>query len=163
MNSSSRASSFAILDATPIDQSECEPHDLGELHEVPEFLRSMVDSLSVNISVLDDKGVIRLVNQAWRNFALENQYGGQSAGLGTNYLDLCTTAVGSCSDEAPTVARGIRDVLMGKTGEFRTEYPCHSPEEERWFVVRVTRFNFDNRVWLVVAHENVTVVWLENQ
>jgi PAS domain S-box-containing protein len=54
------------------------------------------------------------------------------------------------------VAIGIRAVMAGQQAEFHLEYPCHSSQERRWFVVRVTRFAGDRPVRVVVAHENIT-------
>lgn len=36
------------------------------------------------------------------------------------------------------------------------EYPCHSPDEQRWYNVRVTRFDIDHSVRIVVTHDNIT-------
>ncbi len=36
------------------------------------------------------------------------------------------------------------------------EYPCASPTERRWFVVRVRRVAEGNLPMAVVAHENIT-------
>jgi PAS domain S-box-containing protein len=54
------------------------------------------------------------------------------------------------------VAGGIRAVMHGRQVEFVLEYPCHSPEERRWFVMRVTRFPGEGPVRVVIAHENIT-------
>ena len=40
--------------------------------------------------------------------------------------------------------------------QFQMEYPCHSPAEERWFAMYVTRFESSQGVRVVVAHENIT-------
>jgi signal transduction histidine kinase len=39
---------------------------------------------------------------------------------------------------AAEVAAGVRAVLDGTRDEFRTEYPCHAPDRERWFLLSVT-------------------------
>jgi signal transduction histidine kinase len=58
--------------------------------------------------------------------------------------------------EAAAVVCGIRAVMANQQSEFRLEYPCHSPREQRWFLMRVTRFGEEGPVRLVVAHENIT-------
>jgi PAS domain S-box-containing protein len=40
--------------------------------------------------------------------------------------------------------------------EFTFEYPCHSPLEQRWFALRVTRFADAHPVRTLVAHEDIT-------
>ena len=52
-------------------------------------------------------------------------------------------ASGDCADEAGEAAAGIRAVLAGETELFSLEYPCHAPDQKRWFNLRVTRFPGD--------------------
>jgi diguanylate cyclase (GGDEF)-like protein len=110
-----------------------------------------------------------MVNKAWRTFAARNPLPGPDAlthacdiaqnphkGVGTNYLEVCDGATGSCAADAFAVAAGIRSVIRGDCSTFILEYPCHSPTEPLWFLVRVSRFDGDGPIRLVVAHENVT-------
>jgi len=120
------------------------------------LLQSTLDALSASIAILDETGVILGVNLGWKNFALKNNFGGQSLGVGLNYLELCESATGTNAEEGVPVATGIRAVMANQLVEFHREYPCHSPEEQRWFRVRVTRFAGAGPVRLVVAHENIT-------
>ncbi|MEO6321435.1 MAG: PAS domain-containing protein, partial [Polaromonas sp.] len=111
------------------------------LCESQRFLRSSLDALSGHLVVLDEAGTILEVNQAWRRFALENQ--AASAGVGVNYLQHCgqhcqQSLLQGC--ETPAYFTGIKDVIAGRRTRFELEYPCHSPTEQRWFVMRVTRF-----------------------
>ena len=50
---------------------------------------------------------------------------------------------------------GIQEVLDGKRALFEFEYPCHSPDEKRWFVLRATPLG-DGQEGAVVAHINIT-------
>jgi PAS domain S-box-containing protein len=127
------------------------------------FARSTVDALTAHIAILDADGTILAVNRAWEEFAAANAAGqaGTTAladpfGVGANYLAVCDSASGSCGSEAPAVAAGIRAVLGGEQDVFSLEYPCHSPAEQRWFQVRVSRFAGDGPTRVVVAHEDVT-------
>src|SRR5918993_3131733 len=125
------------------------------LCESEPFARSVLDSLSANIVVLDESGTIVFVNRAWREFARANAADGNVA-EDANYLQVCESAVELGSKEAAAFAQGIRSVLSGQREEFALEYPCHSPTEQRWFVGRVTRFPSGGPARAVVAHENVT-------
>ena len=125
------------------------------LLESKRFLQSTLNALSSHITILDEQGTIVEVNAAWHRFGQENQVRG-SGGRGDNYLQVCRSATGHSCEEAPAVASGIRDVMAGRKTEFHLEYPCHSPSERRWFIVRITRFDGDGPVRLVVAHENIT-------
>ena len=53
------------------------------------------------------------------------------------------------------MAAGIRAVMQGELSEFTLEYPCHSPSEQRWFMVRVTRFAGDSGN-CVITHTNIS-------
>ena len=120
------------------------------------FLKSTLDALSSHIAILDEHGTILEVNAAWHRFACENKFQGDHHGVGENYLKVCDSVSGPGSESASAVAGGIRAVIAGQTGEFRLEYPCHSPHQQRWFVVRVTRFVGEGRLRVVVAHENIS-------
>ncbi len=126
-----------------------------KLSEAHEFLHSSIDALSSHIAVLDENGVILAVNDAWRRFADENQYHGHNYGVGSNYVEDSVPGFGGCW-EGKIVAKGLLDVLERRQSRFEIEYPCHSPTEERWFVMRVTRFKSPGPMRVVVSHEDVT-------
>ena len=119
------------------------------------FLRSALDALSSCIAILDEQGAIIEVNAAWNNFAI-NDPNQNNRGVGANYLRICQEATGVSSEEAADVAVGIAGVIAGTMKEFQLEYPCHAPNVQRWFVVRVTRFAGEGPVRVVVAHERIT-------
>ena len=128
------------------------------LRESEAFLRSTLDALSANIAILDKDGVITAVNTAWREFAQANAQDHKSCSAGTNYLKVCDEAKGEDAALAAAFAAGIRAVLQGRSDSFEMEYPCHSPDEKRWFIGRVTRFDRDSQPRVVIAHENVSAV-----
>ena len=117
------------------------------------FAGAAFDALSAIIAILDDRGVILAVNEAWRTFAREN---GGDDDVGVNYLSVCEAALGADRRDAQQIAVGIRAVLAGQETLFELEYPCHSPTEQRFFVARVTAFEQDGARFALVAHENIT-------
>lgn len=82
------------------------------------------------------------------------------SGPGTNYLEVCRVD-GEVSDAgyAGRAAEGLRAVLAGRLTQFTMEYPCHSPTEERWFVMHVRPLIGELR-GAVVSHVNVTA-WVQ--
>jgi len=125
--------------------------------EAERYIQAALDALSAHIALLDEHGTIVAVNQAWRDFADRNGLPHSSHyGLGSNYLEVCDKASWDGAVEAPLVALGLRDIIRGTLDSFELEYPCHSPTEERWFVTRVSRFEWYNHKRLIVAHQNVT-------
>jgi PAS domain S-box-containing protein len=120
------------------------------------FLQSTVDSLADNIAILDEEGTILAVNDSWRRFGQENGLAWGDGGLGRNYLAVADSSAGKSSGLASEAARGIRAVIGGELDQFSIEYPCHRPGEQRWFVMRVTRFELAGSVRAVILHENIT-------
>ncbi|MCC7419973.1 MAG: diguanylate cyclase [Planctomycetaceae bacterium] len=118
-----------------------------------DLLRHTLNSLKSHIAVLDQGGTILFTNQAWRAFALKNDLSPDSCGAGTNYLQACQDALG---EEARAAVHGIRAVISGAEPDFYLEYPCHSPTDQRWFSMRVTRFEINGSIGIVVAHDNIT-------
>ncbi|MBS1812340.1 MAG: response regulator [Acidobacteria bacterium] len=119
--------------------------------------QAILDSLPEHIAVLDKTGKIMAINKAWQDFALANGIGPEElhGTIGTNYLDVCEAATGDCSEEAAIVCDGIRSVLKGIVDHFRLEYPCHSPTEQRWFLLQVTPLVHIGG-GVVVSHLNIT-------
>lgn len=131
-------------------------HKIAQHHE---FTRAILDSIDSHIAVLDHDGVIVAVNESWRRFALDNgpEPGKMAShtGIGVNYLEICQQAIGARSEEARTICDGIQAVLAGRQTSFSREYPCHAPHEHRWFIMRVTPLDAEER-GAVITHTYIT-------
>jgi diguanylate cyclase (GGDEF)-like protein len=123
---------------------------------VTDLYQRALDSLLSHMAILRSDGTIVAVNAPWDDFATGNGMTESLCGPGVNYLDVCEAAHGECAEQARQTARGIRDVARGQTPDFQLEYPCHSPTEQRWFIVRATRFVIGSEAFLVVTHDNIT-------
>jgi diguanylate cyclase (GGDEF)-like protein len=128
-----------------------------------EFFQRTLDCLRSHMAILTPNGVIVAANATWYQFAAANGLAQEFCGPGANYLRSCDQAVGECSEEAPAVAQGIRDVIAKRREYFQLEYPCHSPTERRWFNVRATRFEIGDSLRIVVTHDNITARKLAEQ
>jgi len=121
--------------------------------------QALINSLPAHIAMLDAEGLIVDVNDQWRHFGQENDYrGGDDFGIGTNYLGLCESASGDCAEEAGMVAEGLREALGGQRQTFALEYPCHSPNKQRWFRVMFNRLAGDGseNIGAVAMHIDIT-------
>jgi len=118
----------------------------------------VVNSITAQVAIIDIHGVILDTNQAWRDFALENGMDPGFDSIGANYLSICETATEKENDDPGRVADGIRKVLNGELKEFITHYPCHSPEQKRWFVARVVPFRQEGEAKAIITHENITPI-----
>ena len=139
------------------------------------FTRAVLNSLSAQVCVLDREGVILKTNDAWKELVQRQADGIFAIGeVGDNYLDLCRhTTVGGIST-GQAILKGIEQVLMGSELSFIHEYGCHLPEEDYWFLIRVTPLkdakgvvishtDTSRRVRMGLALEQKTVLLAEKQ
>jgi len=136
-----------------ISRSKLEQALLASMH----FAQSTLDGLTAQICVLDERGTIISVNEAWHKFnASQDQP--QLPDVGSNYLAASTRHLAISSDPGAALrfAAGLGDVLAGTTAQFEMEYPHHTADAQRWFAVRASRFSGSGPVRVVVANENVT-------
>lgn len=122
---------------------------------------SIIDTLSASVCLVDETGEIVAVNESWCRFADENPPIPLNYGIGVNYLNLKiddrVLPVGDTSSaDLNKIIEGIKGVLNGSSKEYTFEYPCHSPEKERWFIGRVRRFINEGKTFLVISHEDIT-------
>lgn len=119
------------------------------------FTGAVLNSLTSHICVLDKDGVILKTNDAWKEFSRNNS-DRTVAGVdvGQNYLDICRRAIVGGESATQVVLDGIESVLAGNQPIFSTEYPCHSPEEERWFQMRVKPLKGARGV--VISHTDIS-------
>ncbi len=124
----------------------------------PNLYQTVVDSMSAHVAILDEQGVIIDTNRAWREFAQQNGMKQSFDAIGINYLHVCDGAGDEHGEDGVNVAEGIRKVLSGDLPEFLTHYPCHSPDERRWFAVRVVPLREREASKVIVTHENITQI-----
>ena len=116
----------------------------------------ILNALPAHVALLNTEGVILSVNEAWRQFGDANALHWPGHALGANYLEICDRADGDGAAEARQAGAGIRDVLAGVKTTFSFEYACHSPTEQRWFLMRVAPLANDSPGGAVVMHINIT-------
>jgi two-component system CheB/CheR fusion protein len=129
--------------------------DITAFHDVKR-LQAILDALPEHIAVLEADGSIGLVNEAWRRFAIAN--GDPDllhTGLGANYFDVCKANNLENGKIAEQVFRGLKNVLEGNSALFSTQYPCHSPTEQRWFVMNIAPVK-SYGYGAVVSHINIS-------
>ena len=153
---------IACLDDRTVDQlvQGLDDHKKGEalvaLNQSPCILHEVLDSLPHHIAVVDQDGVIIMVNQAWREFAVNNGMDADLCREGTDYFSVCDAGTGMGPDDAATVTTAIREMLAGTRETFEFEYPCRTPTENRTSLLRVTRFLQGDACRVVVSHDIVS-------
>ncbi len=96
--------------------------DITSLRDI-EHLQAVLDSLPMQVAVLDNKGTITIANQAWHEFARthgdpELKY----CGLGANYFDVYRDGHLATVPQAEAILLGIEQVLAGKRESFWLDY-----------------------------------------
>lgn len=118
-------------------------------------LQSVLDALTSHIAIIDENGKIVAVNRVWRKFGEENGLQMPNACIGANYLKICDTAKGRDSEEAAQVAEIIRKVQRDEIPEAIVIYPCHSPTEQRWFQLKISKFMI-GKGDIILIHQNIS-------
>jgi len=125
--------------------------------------RTVLDSISARIAILDENGTILETNRAWRESTEGHLIGGLSGCIGLNYPGVCEAATGKDATDARNAMAGIRAVIDGEIEEFLYDYPCHSPGEKHWFYMRAIRMSGMTPVRVVVTHEEITALKLAEE
>jgi PAS domain S-box-containing protein len=120
------------------------------------FFRATLDGLSAHICVIDRCGKIVITNRAWNAFAIENDAIEGTCGEGNDYLSVCSGITEHYETDIDEFAVGISGVINGTLAQFVKEYPCHSPDTDRWFICRVDPFTVSGSKYAVISHENIT-------
>ena len=124
--------------------------------ESDRFRQTVLDALPVEVAVLDRRGRIIAVNQAWRRSAEEN--GGPielRAGVGVDYLAVCRRTLGEAAEEAGAITRGIESVITGECTRFVREFPCPAGDRQRWYALTAAPVTSDPAA-AVLAHVDIT-------
>lgn len=138
------------IDITDRKRAEDALRQSGELN------RRALQAFPVHVAVIDRNGHILATNQAWDEFARQNAAGDlPSVAVGANYLDACRRAVDD-DDVAAWALGGIEAVMDGRRSQFTMEYPCHSAQEQRWFLMTVAPLDSSGEVGAVIAHADIT-------
>jgi DNA-binding CsgD family transcriptional regulator len=128
-----------------------------------ELARTVIDSLSAHIAILDETGVILETNKAWRTYAVKSGLPENCDHRGVNYLKICDATTGSDAADAGNVALGIRAVIRGDLPEFLFDYPCHSKDGPHWYYMRTIRMAGSGPIRVVVSHEEITALKLAEE
>ncbi|MEQ8842694.1 MAG: PAS domain-containing protein [Acidimicrobiales bacterium] len=108
------------------------------------------DRLDASAAVLDEHGVVRAVNAAWRDFADSGNLADPAYGLGSRY-----DRWNGVDPFAQRVGAGLEGLLSGGLSSFSVVYPCHSPEERRWYRMVAARAVHDERARVLVVHRRL--------
>lgn len=134
----------------------------SQLKRSESFTRGILNSVDAEIAVIDKNGVIIAVNRAWKDFARVESFSSCAKamtdadyGVGMNYLIVCPLERDEDVSIDNNVRNGILSVLDRSLPSFDLEYPCHSPQQKRWFHMSVTPFE-NGEGGAVVSHMDIS-------
>lgn len=119
-----------------------------------DLFECVLDSLNEHIAVIDRWGVILYVNRAWIEFGVANGLGAPQW-IGKNYLDAGEGSAAAGDTSAAESVESIKEVINKQSIVSYFEYPCHSPTEQRWFIMRTTALRSAADTYLI-SHQNIT-------
>ena len=125
--------------------------------------KTVLNSLSAHIAILDENGVILETNTAWQKFSIKGGMPEDYDYRGVNYLEICDAAEDGDADDACRVAEGIRGVISGELEEFLYDYPCHSEDGPHWYYMRAIRMSGSGPIRVVTSHEDITALKLTEE
>ncbi|SDK81588.1 diguanylate cyclase (GGDEF) domain-containing protein [Methylophilus rhizosphaerae] len=100
-----------------------------------QLLSGILDTLPLQVAVIDQASNIVYVNQAWRTFGLFYGLELDTDWFGIAYLDICRA---NEDTNQPQLLHGIQKVLNGKAGQFSIDYLCHTPTKQpTWLTLHV--------------------------
>lgn len=124
-----------------------------DIEDVPNFYQRILDSLPLSVAVLDDHGEIIETNSEWIDFGQENEIDPSYLGREVNYIDVCRD---SDDEYGSRAEEGLRSIIRGRSDEFSMEYPCHSPDEKRWFLMYARPLKDGFSHYVLVVHLDIT-------
>jgi PAS domain S-box-containing protein len=129
---------------------------IGEFEARPVLPAAALDALSLQIAVLDQRGIIIAVNRAWREFVGKHRSDLESFGVGQEYVKLCGAAYDGGLTAREKIARGIAAVHHGEKDAFEIEFPCPFEKGMKWYLLTVTRIRGAEPAAILTTHEDIT-------
>ena len=135
--------------------------DDGEGQPTTGFGGTIFLQQAAHVTVLDGRGRIITVNDAWIRFGRENGLNDGYQFVGVSYPEVCERAIGGAHDAegAREALGGVTSVLDAREKRFSLVYPCHAPQKQRWFLM-YARPSGGRADGAVVSHIDVTSLHL---
>jgi PAS domain-containing protein len=128
----------------------------AELEAVSKQQSALLNTLPASIALLDHQGNILKVNDEWILFGKTNGLDTNYEHIGKNYIEIAENSIGTDKEDGKQMAIGLSEILSGMRKHFTMEYPCHSPDEKRWYKADVRPFRSQLLMGAVVMHFNIS-------
>ncbi|MCK6510072.1 EAL domain-containing protein [Myxococcota bacterium] len=120
--------------------------------------RALFESLQTtktSFALLDASGTILYANRAWFRFGEQNGAFKPSIAPGASYLRVCEQAA-AYDLHAARALQSLKQLLHRETDSDTFEYPCHGPDEKRWFLARLWACEVDGKRYIATEHLDIT-------
>jgi signal transduction histidine kinase len=108
------------------------------------------------VVLVDGAGVIRQVNEAWIQWAMDHGVAQISAvSPGASYVDECRRAIARGDVSAGVALNAIEQVLAGRQSRFALQYRLAGPGAGRWFDMRIEALRAPDG-GAVISHVDIT-------
>jgi PAS domain S-box-containing protein len=119
-------------------------------------IQSILDSIKGEAAILDNNAVIRVVNESWRHFGLQNDIDpvmpALGADVGTQYLPTCGMVNSAVSTE---LSCGLCAVLDGRLPSFSLEY-LGNVGQKTWFRTKVNPIGVLGQGGVIITHMDIS-------
>jgi len=126
----------------------------ADLVTAAQFQRAIFDSISAQIAVLDQDGMVLSTNAAWCRYMSKL---GFEESVGQNYLQVLSHFFAVDSPTVAVVAAGMAAIVAGDAPGFHAPEPIRCVCGRWWFTVKITSVQ-DPAHRMVVTHEDVSVL-----
>jgi diguanylate cyclase (GGDEF)-like protein/PAS domain S-box-containing protein len=121
------------------------------------FISTTMDSLTTQIAIVEQNGLIVYTNKAWQDFGHNHQLFISAWKIGENYFDICQ----NISDETVQqsvrgVIEAVKKVVDNHSDQANLEYVWNIGGKLRWFKMQVTPFASQGSGRAVIATEDIT-------
>jgi two-component system CheB/CheR fusion protein len=134
--------------------------DITTLHDIKR-LQAVLDSLPEQLVVLDTKGTVIMINQAWLDFAQQMSTSEQAVQVtGRNYIETCFDERNIDEQTIRQVRDGIEAILSGHLKLFTIDYPYKINDQQYWFAVHAAPIRHATG-GLIISHFDITT-WMKD-
>jgi PAS domain S-box-containing protein len=128
----------------------------AEKQVLAERLSTILNTLPARVALLDERGIIVEVNEAWKSPGGANKLLDNSCTVNSDYLAIATEAGKTQDQDDKNPGKGIQAVLSGQLHEFVMVYSSHSNDNRQWFRMIVTPLQKKEKTGAVVMHIDIT-------
>jgi rsbT co-antagonist protein RsbR len=115
----------------------------------------LLEALREPAAILDENGRVIAANARHTGLLVEQALAGERLGPGCDYLQACALARGG-DEQVEALARGVRDVLAGRSPSFTLSYDCDLASPPRSFELVVSAYHAHGSLRALVVHYDIT-------